>query len=92
MRHRILLWHAAAILTTLLESEQAGIEITISELIQKTGISPSLFHTSLKKKFIDSGLIELKRNPDRTITVRLTDKGRKLAECLLPCRDLILDG
>ncbi|WP_373863052.1 hypothetical protein [Aeropyrum pernix] len=46
------------------------------------GISQSLFHTSLKRKFEEAGLLKFRRNPDRTNTVHLTERGRKLAECL----------
>ena len=71
------------------EYESNGYNPTISELIQATGISQSLFHTSLKRKFKDAGLLVFKKNPDRTITVHLTEKGRRLAECLSKCSDIL---
>ena len=86
---RLLLWHVAAVLLTLKQHEDRGYNPTISELIQKTGISQSLFHTSLKRKFEEAGLLKFKRNPDRTITVHLTEKGRRLAECLARCQDIL---
>ena len=86
---RLLFWHVASVLLTLYEYEQQGYTPTVSELINKTGISPSLFHTSLKNKFVAARLIELQHNPDRTVTVRLTEKGRRLAECLWRCRDVL---
>jgi len=87
---RLLLWHVAAVLLKLKEYEERGYNPTISELIEAAGISQSLFHTSLKRKFEDAGLLEFRRNPDRTITVHLTEKGRRLTECLEKCRDLVL--
>ncbi|MEB2835671.1 MAG: hypothetical protein GSR80_000607 [Desulfurococcales archaeon] len=86
---KLLLWHVAAVLLKLREYEEEGYNPTISELIDATGVSPSLFHTSLKRKFEAAGLLKFRRNPDRTVTVQLTEKGRKLAECLKPCREII---
>ena len=86
---RLLFWHVATVLLKLKEYEDRGYSPTISELIEATGISQSLFHTSLKRKFEEAGLVRYRHNPDRTITVHLTEKGRRLAECLERCRDVL---
>ena len=81
--------HLVKILLLLLEAEKANREITISQISPKTGISPSVFYGSLKTKLERAGLVKYRHNPDRTITVHLTEKGRKLAECLERCREAL---
>jgi DNA-binding MarR family transcriptional regulator len=87
--HRIQFGHLAKVLLLLLDYENKERSPTVSQLVEETGISPSVFYGTLRTKLEKSGLVEFKLNPDRTITVHLTEKGRRLAECLKPCRELL---
>lgn len=87
---KLLFWQVVAVLSKMKEYEEKGYNPTISKLIEAAGISQSLFHTSLKRKFQEARLPEYKRKPDRTITVHLTEKERRHAVCLERCRSLVL--
>ena len=84
--------HLYRILLSLLDYEKQGYQPSLAELIEKAGISESAFYTRVNDRLIRAGLVKEEILTFRIKTLKLTDKGRKLAECLLPCRDLILDG
>jgi len=82
--------HLAKVLLLLYDNERRGERpFLVSELADKARISRSVFFMRLKKKLEDAGLVEFRVNPDRTVTVHLTVKGRRLAECLKQCEDIL---
>jgi len=74
--------HVVNALLTLLKAEYAKKELTISLFLHESGISRPVFFNHLKRNLELAGLVEFKVNPDRTITVHLTERGRKLAQAL----------
>ncbi len=76
-------------LLTLLDFERRKYTPTLSEFLEQAGISRTVFFSHLKRNLANAGLVEFRVNPDRTITVHLTEKGRKLAECLKQCEDIL---
>ena len=82
--------HLARILITLYELEKQGYTPSLAELVKKAGVSESAFYTRVKQKMVRAGLVKEETLPYRVKTLRLTPEGRRLAECLLQCRDLIL--
>ena len=82
--------HLAKVLLLLYDNEEkGGRPFLISELVDKVKISRSVFFMRLKKKLEDAGLVEFRVNPDRTITVHLTERGRKLARALKSVEDVL---
>ena len=82
--------HLVRILTTLLEYERMGYKPSLAELISKAGVSESAFHVRVKDKLVKAGLVVEESIPPRIKTLRLTERGRRLAECLEKCQDLVL--
>ena len=74
--------HAVNALLTLLKAEYARKELTISQFLDESGISRPVFFNHLKRNLELAGLVEFKVNPDRTVTMYLTERGRKLARAL----------
>lgn len=74
--------HAVNALLTLLKAEYARKELTISQFLDESGISRPVFFNHLKRNLELAGLVEFKVNPDRTVTLYLTERGRKLARAL----------
>jgi len=82
--------HLAKVLLLLYDKEERGERpFLISELTDKARISRSVFFMRLKKKLEEAGLVEFRVNPDRTITVHLTERGRKLAQALKSVEDVL---
>ncbi|MEB3862341.1 MAG: hypothetical protein GSR84_09020 [Desulfurococcales archaeon] len=80
--------HLFRVLTTLLEYERKGYEPSLTEIISKAGISESAFYVRVKDKLIKAGLVEERTIHPRIKTLKLTEKGRQLAECLIQCKNL----
>ncbi len=81
--------HLLRILTTLLDYEERSYEPSLMEIVKNSGVSEKTFHMGLKQKLIQAGLVEEKTLTSRIKTLKLTEKGRRLAECLKPCRDVL---
>ena len=81
--------HLARILLTLLEYEEKGYKPSLAEIIAKADVSESAFFTRVKDKLIRAGLVEEETLSSRIKTLKLTEKGRRLAECLASCRPII---
>lgn len=76
-------------LLTLLDFERRKYIPTLSEFLEQTGIGRTVFFSHLKGNLASACLVEFRVIPDRTITVHLTEKGRRLAECLKQCEDIL---
>ncbi len=74
--------HVVRALLTLLRAEKEGRELSMTEFIRESGIPSSTFYTTVRDALIDLGLITVESNPrERVVIIKLTDKGRKLAQC-----------
>jgi len=69
-------------LLTLHRLEKEGYSPTVSEFIRESEINHAVFYNHLKRNLERSGWVIFKVNPDRTITMHLTEKGRRVAEAL----------
>jgi len=78
----VILSHVAKVLLTLLKAEKEGRNITVTELINESGIQSSTFYATIRRALEEGKLavFEVDRK-ERVIYARLTDKGRKLAMC-----------
>ena len=83
------LGHVAKILLYLLKSKKPP---TVSEVITHTHIPSSTFYYRLRRSLEEAGWVEFRVNPDRTITMHLTEKGRKLAKCLKECEEILKEA
>ena len=81
--------HLVRILTTLLEYEREGYTPSLMEIIEKSGVSEKTFHMGLKQRLIRASLVEEETLSSRIKTLKLTERGRRLAECLKACRTLL---
>ncbi|NPA96391.1 MAG: hypothetical protein GXO32_02165 [Crenarchaeota archaeon] len=53
------------------------------EFLKVSGIPSSTFYTTMRDALIELGLITIESNPrERVVSIKLTDRGRKLAQCL----------
>ncbi len=78
------LGHVTKILLFLLKSKEPP---TVSEVIMQTHIPSSTFYYRLRRSLEEANWVAFKVNPDRTITMHLTEKGRKVAEALASVED-----
>jgi len=62
---------------------------TIMDFMESRIVPRATFYNHLKRNLEKAGLVEFRVNPDRTISMHLTDEGRKLAECLKQCEDIL---
>jgi len=82
-------WHASFghlvnALVTLLKAEKEGKVLTVTELRRLAGIPETSFFRTVKEALQKGGLVEYRVDErERIIEVHLTEKGRKLAECLV---------
>jgi len=76
------------VLEVLYKYYKEGKEPTVSDLIVEGRISSSSL-SIIRQRLKEDGYITEAVNPDRTVTIKLTEKGVKLAECLLKCKELI---
>lgn len=74
--------NVAIALLTLYRFEERGYNPTVSEFLEEANLSRSVFFNHLKRNLEKAGWVVFKVNPDRTITMHLTEKGRKVAEAL----------
>ena len=79
-------------LITLIELEEQNYVATVSDFLNEAGLNKTIFFQHLKRNLERSGWVEFRVNPDRTITVHLTEKGRKLAKCLKQCEDILKEA
>jgi DNA-binding MarR family transcriptional regulator len=80
----VALGHTAKVLQILLKAEREGRELSLTDLVYETRISTSTMYTTVKESLIEGGLIEVvpKTGEVKGVYVKLTEKGRKLAQCL----------
>jgi len=75
--------HIVNALIALLKAEEEGKKLTVSELRKEANIPETTFYRTVKEALEKGGFVEYKVNSrERIIEVYLTDKGRKLAQCL----------
>ena len=85
--------HVIRVLLTLLDYEnQWGKPPTVSELKEEAKVAGTAFYSHLKRNLERAGWVEFRVNPDRTVTMHLTDKGRELAECLKQCENVLREA
>jgi len=54
----------------------------VTEFLRETDISPTTFYTTIRDLLTSYGFVEVITNPrERVVTIRLTERGRKLAAC-----------
>jgi ACR3 family arsenite efflux pump ArsB len=74
----------------LLDYEREGGTPSLADIARKAGVSEETLLAGVKDKLVRAGLVEEESlTLYRIKTLRLTEKGRRLAECLEPCKDLI---
>jgi hypothetical protein len=79
----VLISHVARVLLTLLKAEREGRTLTVSELIDEAGLYASTFYATLRRALEEGELASFEVDKrERIIYVRLTERGRKLAQCL----------
>ncbi|BAA79863.1 hypothetical protein ASQ66_gp44 [Aeropyrum pernix spindle-shaped virus 1] len=86
---RLQFGHLIRILPTLLEFEKKGYEPSLAEIVKASGVSEKTFFMGLKDRLIRAGLVKEETLSYRVKTLKLTEKGRRLAECLEKCRDVL---
>ena len=75
--------HIVNALLALLEAEEKGIRLTVSELRKEANIPETTFYRTVKEALEKGGLVKYEVDTrGRVIEVQLTEKGRKLAYCL----------
>jgi len=90
MKHtlRIQIGHLLTVLEVLYNAYRKNEELFASDLASRTMMSlPTLYNVRRRLKM--DGYIKEITNPDRTVTIKLTEKGVKLAECLLKCKEFL---
>ena len=81
--------HLARILLALLDYEREGYTPSLAEIVKRASVSESAFFTRVKERLIRAGLVREETLSYRVKTLKLTEKGRRLAECLRPCREIM---
>jgi len=75
--------HIVNALLALLRAEREGRTLSVTELLRETGISSATFYTTIRDALVSYGFAEVIANPrERVVTIKLTERGRKLAVCL----------
>jgi DNA-binding MarR family transcriptional regulator len=75
--------HVTSALLTLLKAEREGRVLSVTEFLKETGIPSTTFYGNIRDLLTSYGFVEIVTNPrERVITIKLTEKGRKLAMCL----------
>ena len=62
---------------------------SLSDIIEETGVPRAVFYNHLKDNLEKAGYVEYEKTPERIILAKLTSRGRRLAECLDKCRDIL---
>jgi DNA-binding MarR family transcriptional regulator len=79
----VILSHVARVLLVLLKAEKEGRALTVTQLINDSGIQSSTFYATLRRALEEGKLIAFEVDREhRVIYVKLTERGRKLAMCL----------
>lgn len=82
--------YVARILLYLYERELKNLPPpSLSQVIEEAGIPRATFYNHLKDNLANDGYVKYEQTPDRIILVQLTEKGRRLAECLWQCREVL---
>ncbi len=87
--HEILKNVAVALLTLLRIEENEEKAPTVSEFLEESNISRTVFFSHLKRNLERAGWVEFRYNPDRTITMHLTDDGRRVAKAMKDIEDVL---
>jgi DNA-binding MarR family transcriptional regulator len=75
--------HIVRSLLTLLRAEREGRTLSVTEFLRETKIPSATFYSTVKEALVSYGFVEVVTNPrERVVTIKLTDRGRKLAVCL----------
>jgi len=75
--------HIVRSLLTLLRAEREGRTLSVTEFLRETKIPSATFYSTVKEALVSYGFVEVVTNPrERVVTIKLTDRGRKLAQCL----------
>ena len=81
-RKRAEFGHIARTLLALLKAEREGRTLSVTELLRETGMPSATFYATVRDALTSYGFAEVVANPrERVVTIRLTDRGRKLATC-----------
>ena len=81
--------YVARVLLYLYDREAQGVPPSLSEIISETGVPRAVFYNHLKDNLAREGYVVYEKTQERIIIARLTEKGRRLAECLAGCRDVL---
>jgi DNA-binding MarR family transcriptional regulator len=82
-RKRAEFGHITRTLLTLLKAEREGRTLSVTELLRETGMPSATFYTTVRDALVSYGFAEVIANPrERVVTIKLTEKGKKLAMCL----------
>jgi DNA-binding MarR family transcriptional regulator len=82
--------YVARVLLALLDLEREGGVASLADLARRAGLEESILLGEVKDRLVEAGLVE-----EETLTtyriraLRLTARGRRLARCLEPCRELL---
>jgi len=75
--------HIVRSLLTLLRAEREGRTLSVTEFLRETKMPSATFYSTVKEALVSYGFVEIVTNPrERVVTIKLTEKGRKLAMCL----------
>ena len=75
--------HIVRSLLALLSAEREGRTLSVTEFLRETKIPSATFYSTVKEALVSYGFVEVVTNPrERVVTIKLTDRGRKLAQCL----------
>jgi DNA-binding MarR family transcriptional regulator len=78
----VILSHVARVLLVLLKAEKEGRALTVTQLINDSGIQSSTFYATLRRALEEGKLVLFEVDREhRVIYAKLTDRGRKLAQC-----------
>lgn len=85
---RIQIGHLIKVLEAIYIHQKQDIEPTVADIISYTKMSTATLY-NVRHRLKEEGFIEERINPDRTVTIKLTEKGIQLAECLLKCKPIL---
>jgi DNA-binding MarR family transcriptional regulator len=75
--------HVTSALLTLLKAEREGRVLSVTEFLKESDIPSTTFYGNIRDLLTSYGFAEVIANPrERVVTIKLTEKGRKLAQCL----------
>jgi DNA-binding MarR family transcriptional regulator len=74
--------HVTSALLTLLKAEREGRVLSVTEFLKESDIPSTTFYGNIRDLLTSYGFVEMVANPrERMITIKLTERGRKLAQC-----------